>query len=730
MLVETQANAIQCEQAKTERLINERRFDDLDNQEQLRRRLFLWEWLSAPDSRADQQRGSDARAPDINSGRWLLGAAKFRAWCEPASLAAPLLWINGIPGAGKSVLASLVIDHCQLLGSVPILYFYCRYGDPERETFNAMARSILHQFVSSHDNLQVPLFDAAANSGEKGLRTVKLAEEMLEICLQAIGEVYIVIDGLDECPEIEQQRIARFWRRHVELSSAASRPSRCVFFSQEYSLATTLFATLPSLRILPSDLHTDISNYCSLGAKTIQDKFNLDPQEEAHIATLTAKRADGMFLFAKLVLQNLQQQTSLKELYHEMRPDNFPIGLNEAYSRILNRVLHCAAVPSRRNARRLLAFVSCASRALKWREVQAAVSVDLNDGIVDIRGHRLVVSIMDLCGPLVEEMVNGDIVFVHSSIRHQTLVACLEHCNLAELCLGYFCFEYFDVQITDTQMQEFARAGCYAFMDYALVSWATHLEQVLCSDIDTVAFQALEESITAFFENHWIEPKRISKSPKKVAELATAIQSPELESKVKMALASIHSMLTLGTGETTSIETLSLFSTMKRVRTLIESIASEPQDGALLEVFYGPCVHKCTRLYCRSFYEGFPTAVACDEHRDMHERSHYCSYPGCPGATIGYATTKDLDSHVSVSHRPGPSDEDFPDLPEIENPSRQKHPATFQCSLCPKHFTRAYNLRSHLRSHNGERPFACTICGKGFARQADRKRHEDTEGLH
>ena len=54
----------------------------------------------------------------------------------------------------------------------------------------------------------------------------------------------------------------------------------------------------------------------------------------------------------------------------------------------------------------------------------------------------------------------------------------------------------------------------------------------------------------------------------------------------------------------------------------------------------------------------------------------------------------------------------------------QKHPATFQCTLCPKRFTRAYNLRSHLRTHTDERPFVCNFCGKAFARQHDRKRHE------
>jgi hypothetical protein len=83
-----------------------------------------------------------------------------------------------------------------------------------------------------------------------------------------------------------------------------------------------------------------------------------------------------------------------------------------------------------------------------------------------------------------------------------------------------------------------------------------------------------------------------------------------------------------------------------------------------------------------------------------------------------------------------PSDRNYilgladPNRPEAAGDNRQrvqKHPATFQCNLCPKRFTRAYNLRSHLRTHTDERPFVCTVCGKAFARQHDRKRHE---GLH
>ncbi|ODQ52866.1 hypothetical protein SAICODRAFT_45972, partial [Saitoella complicata NRRL Y-17804] len=55
-----------------------------------------------------------------------------------------------------------------------------------------------------------------------------------------------------------------------------------------------------------------------------------------------------------------------------------------------------------------------------------------------------------------------------------------------------------------------------------------------------------------------------------------------------------------------------------------------------------------------------------------------------------------------------------------------KNPANYICDYpnCNKRFTRAYNLRSHQRTHTNERPFLCSHCNKSFARQHDRRRHE------
>ncbi|EEQ28252.1 DNA-binding transcription factor [Microsporum canis] len=106
-----------------------------------------------------------------------------------------------------------------------------------------------------------------------------------------------------------------------------------------------------------------------------------------------------------------------------------------------------------------------------------------------------------------------------------------------------------------------------------------------------------------------------------------------------------------------------------------------------------------------------------------------------PSGTFSTPSSREV-SPVSKNRRQSTSSLDSRSyILDLANPQRpgsnpqdskrvQKHPATFQCTLCPKKFTRAYNLRSHLRTHTDERPFVCTICGRAFARQHDRRRHE------
>ncbi|KAJ3373297.1 hypothetical protein GGF31_000730 [Allomyces arbusculus] len=55
-------------------------------------------------------------------------------------------------------------------------------------------------------------------------------------------------------------------------------------------------------------------------------------------------------------------------------------------------------------------------------------------------------------------------------------------------------------------------------------------------------------------------------------------------------------------------------------------------------------------------------------------------------------------------------------------PTRRKK--VFQCDVCQKTFTRAFNLKSHAKTHTNDRPHKCQFCDRTFARKHDCERHE------
>ena len=50
----------------------------------------------------------------------------------------------------------------------------------------------------------------------------------------------------------------------------------------------------------------------------------------------------------------------------------------------------------------------------------------------------------------------------------------------------------------------------------------------------------------------------------------------------------------------------------------------------------------------------------------------------------------------------------------------------FQCTICNKSYKRNYLLEEHIRTHTGDKPFTCTVCDKSFARKLNMKVHMRT----
>ncbi|XP_048748728.2 ras-responsive element-binding protein 1-like isoform X5 [Ostrea edulis] len=73
------------------------------------------------------------------------------------------------------------------------------------------------------------------------------------------------------------------------------------------------------------------------------------------------------------------------------------------------------------------------------------------------------------------------------------------------------------------------------------------------------------------------------------------------------------------------------------------------------------------------------------------------------------------------------------DDPKMEVVSADYMQRKVYCSLCPKRFWSLQDLRRHMRSHTGERPFECDICHKRFtlkhSMMRHRKKHLDSGSL-
>ena len=113
VLVETQASLYQFEEIQRMRVTAEAEFQALREAEDLRRRSAVQDWLSAANTELDQEIKSSVRTEYPGVCRWILDHKNVQAWCGSTPRSSPLLWVNGIPGAGKKTdfLIHLSSDH-------------------------------------------------------------------------------------------------------------------------------------------------------------------------------------------------------------------------------------------------------------------------------------------------------------------------------------------------------------------------------------------------------------------------------------------------------------------------------------------------------------------------------------------------------------------------------------------------------------------------------------------
>ncbi|RYP46658.1 hypothetical protein DL768_007171 [Monosporascus sp. mg162] len=766
-LIQTQATLSQIEAFQRDAELRDAKFRSISEMQESQRLSDLKTWLHATSCANEQKRYSDIRQEFPGTGRWLLDNQSIKEWMDPKyPTIPPLLWLNGIPGAGKTILASLIVEECRKLSiRLDVLYFYCKHGDTERNNFISLGRSFLSQLLENNRDSLLPFYyERFSKSLDPVLCTQEVIENLLEVAILNCSDVYIVIDGIDECPRDERRKITQWFRHLVEdLEPPRQDRVRCLFVSQYDGVAQRDFGGLTAVQIKAHHTRADIQQFSMASAAKIQDDLGLPDDLRVKVTSRIEEAADGMFLLAKLIADILGDSTSIEDIEVELQNDVLPTELKQAYARIMLRLFN-RETPNKRDSRRaaslfILKWLVCAKRTVKWREIQAAKAVDIDSQTVDMERRRFRQDCKDLCGSMVEMFDDGSVDLVHTTAKFFLIEENHVQLPQEDLSLANFCVDYLNLEgFHDgaSRARELFPNGYFALMDYAVPYWIRHLEIGLAKvKEDHELPKTLPESLEAFLDLHFLPPtKQFYVSQSNVKRLQFFENQPFYE-RLQTSIISARKELTF-VGEMKQGELALKLSTIVRdIRKQLESIYEDAEDESeriKMRQIYGADLYKCPRLSCRFFYNGFASNTQRDQHVDKHLRPFRCDVAGCPSAAMGMSSEKELKKHKKTAHDIDLDDElDFPEeqelLPQeqqqarnrkpeqatsrsskVSKPPKEKRPriTEYPCTHCHKVFNKKYNRDSHLVTHKNERDIPCGICGALFAREHDRNRHEAT----
>lgn len=193
------------------------------------------------------------------------------------------------------MLASIIIKHVKDKGlkDVSLCFFYFAHGNPERDKFVPMARSILSQLLTQDTSLLLHLETTMTSSGQAVLSSRELAKELLDIALRS-RKTYVILDGIDECARDDRKEICTWFRSFADsLPTTKQDETRCLFLSQDDGFARKDLSMLPTLRITESQTSGDIVEYTRHWLKRIEERFGPLQDTGLDLVKIVPERSQG-----------------------------------------------------------------------------------------------------------------------------------------------------------------------------------------------------------------------------------------------------------------------------------------------------------------------------------------------------------------------------------------------------------------------------------------------------
>ncbi|KAH8781605.1 hypothetical protein BGZ57DRAFT_759893 [Hyaloscypha finlandica] len=165
----------------------------------------ILEWLSPTDFLAQQHDIISRRAQ--GTGQWFLDSPKFERWLQGAD---KTLFCPGMPGAGKTMMAAVVINHFYATApgnDTGVAFIFCNYKAQADQTAQGLLAALLMQLVHRRPDLAAPVSTIYNKHAKERTRpSIDDISYALDSVCSSLTAVYIIVDALDECTEEDRSR--------------------------------------------------------------------------------------------------------------------------------------------------------------------------------------------------------------------------------------------------------------------------------------------------------------------------------------------------------------------------------------------------------------------------------------------------------------------------------------------------------------------------------------------
>ena len=657
--------------------------DAFERQRQHQMAQDVFRWLSAAEDQQEEHlhRISDRRQPETCD--WILKDPQMRPWIEDDRGDA-ILWMTGIPGAGKSFLCSLIIQNLQSQQHLSTLYYFCSHQSCGETTCAVMLRTLAIQLLQQNSDMAPLVHQAYLQKGSN--RSSPAMKNLLIKLLPTSKVARIIIDGMDEISHATQQELIK---NLIEIQKSVDPSCKLLVSSRDEPQIQKSLAT---------------KNYLNLGGKTVEsislfikDRMKrlqeLSPAIDAELVSLAEKqlqdKAKGMFLYVRLVTDMLKDQIS--EFEFENAINQLPEGLDEAYGRILSRIESLRPAQLQQRAFSILYWVCAARRPILLHEVADGIVLHPSQTALNrrTRSQNPNRDIIEFCAPLLEMLKDGVLDLVHFSAKEYLIHEhsgpfvdlAKAHLSIALSCVINLksCLDLVPCNvsgISEGELESRVVQGYYGLQSYGQEFWAEHVLAYLqkVGDRDGVSRELISalEALQVWKHRHgWtLSPSTLPTSEASLGlhylrdfpmlhQLISSWLKFKLEfEKIRPTLNSWDSQeqWRLAKDETVlSLIEVRLCKLTERLLMMQSSQLPSHIDENDFKQFVNRYKYSCRYQDCSYQFDTI-------QERDSHEMSHALSFPclQCDFSGRGFRSRRDLEKHTQKYHM-SPEDFEIPD---------------------------------------------------------------------